>query len=375
MKEYRVGLLGMGMIGTVHAHCISTLPYYYQGMPFRAVLAGVYNRTYETAAQAKAQYGFEFAAKTMDELIERDDIDVIDICLPNHQHEQCIIAALESGKHVYCEKPLCVSHEGAQRILEAAKKSDRKIQMAFNNRFFPAIMRAKQIVDEGRLGRLLSFSAVYTHASNIDPGKPHSWRCERAYTGGGAMMDLGSHVIDLITHLGGKFSRVNAVLQTGTDKRPCGDGMKAVDVEDAAYIMGELKCGAMGTITASKLVTGTNEELLIQLNGEAGAIRFDAESPGWLAFYDNTAPGGSFGGDRGFKYIEACQRFNAPGGSVPPPKMTLGWIRSHVHSMYSFFENIHSGKACNPSLEDGAYNQYLLGKAYESANSGVWVDV
>ncbi len=174
MKEYRVGLLGMGGIGRVHVYAMNALPFLYDSLPFRVKLSGVYNRTHEKALLAVEQYGFEFAAKTMDELIERDDIDVIDICLPNHLHEEYAIKALRSGKHLYCEKPLCVSYEGALRIKAAADDSNSKVQIVYNNRFYPAIMRAKQIIDEGRLGRLYSFEAAYHHSSNIDPEKIYS---------------------------------------------------------------------------------------------------------------------------------------------------------------------------------------------------------
>lgn len=375
MKEYRVGLLGMGMIGGVHAHCISALPHHYQNLPFRVKLAGIYNRTYEKAQQAAAQYGCDFAAKTMAELIERDDIDVITISLPNHQHEEAVIAALEAGKHVYCEKPLTVSYDGAQRMLAAAKKTDAKVQMVFNNRFYPAIMRAKQIVDEGRLGKLLTFMAVYNHSSNINPAKPYTWRCSKEMTGGGTLMDMGSHVLDLVNFLGGRFSRLHATMQTATHQRPDGDVMRRVEVEDAALITAQLEGGAMGTVTASKLVTGTNEEFAVHLHGDKGAIRFDAERPGWLAFYDNTDKDSPLGGYSGFKHIEACQRFDAPGGVMPPPKMTMDWLRSHVHCMYSFFDCIYRDKPCSPSIEDGVYNQYLLESAYRSAETGAWVDL
>lgn len=375
MKEYRVGLLGMGMIGTVHAHCINALPFHYQNLPFRAKLTGVYNRTYEKASEAVKQYGFEFAAKTIDELISRDDIDVIDICLPNHLHEECVIKALEAGKHVYCEKPLCVSYEGALRMEAAAKKSGKKIQLAFNNRFYPAVMRAKELMDEGRLGRLLSFEAAYNHSSNIDPNKAFAWRFSKEYTGGGTLADMGSHVLDMITYLAGDFSRINAVMQTAVKQRPSGEKMKDVEVEDAAYITAQLKNGAMGTISASKLATGTNEELYVRLYGDKGALRFDAEQPGYIEFYDNTEKSGPLGGERGFKRIESCQRYDEPGGHMPPPKMTLGWLRSHVHSMYSFFDCIYRDVECEPSLKDGIYNQYLLEKAYESAEKGTWINL
>ena len=245
--------------------------------------------------------------------------------------------------------------------------------MVFNNRHFPAVMRAKQLVDEGRLGRLLSFQVTYNHASNVDAGKKHTWRFSRELSGTGTLADMGSHAVDLLCFLAGPIARLNATMQTAMEQRPADGGTKAVDVDDAVYMMAQMKNGAMGIITASKLATGTNDDLDIRLFGDKGALRFNADYPNTVEFYDNTEPDGAFGGSRGFKAIESYQRYEAPGGQIPAPKLAIGWVRAHVHSMYTFFNSIHTGTAPSPSIEDGVYNQYVLDKAVESAASGTWV--
>ncbi len=371
MKVYKVGILGLGNIGRVHAYAAGAMPYLYD-LPFRVTLGGVYNRTYEKSLAAVGKLGFEFAAKTPEELLSRSDIDAVCLCLPNHQHEEYALKALAAGKHLYCEKPLCLSHEGALKIGEAAKKANVKVQMVFQNRFFPAVMRAKQLMDEGRIGRLYSFEAKYYHASNIDPDKPFGWHHSKSLSGGGTLTDMGSHIIDLISHLCGPYARVNAALQTAVEMRRDGDTLRAVETEDAGYVIAALKNGATGTIVASKLATGTNDELEIRLFGEKGALRFSTENPNRLEFYDNTDKGGAFGGEKGIKLIESYQRFDPPGGMTPPPKAGIGWVRAHVHSMYSFFDCVHSGKECSPSLQDGIYNQFVLEKMAESAREGTW---
>ncbi len=372
MKEYKVGILGLGNIGRVHAYAAGAMPYLYD-LPFRVTLGGVYSRTYEKSLAAVDKLGFEFAAKTPEELISRKDIDAICLCLPNHQHEEFAVKALEAGKHLYCEKPLCLDYAGAQRIAEAAKKSGVKVQMVFQNRFFPAVMRAKQLMDDGRIGRLYSFEAKYYHASNIDPDKPFGWQQSKSVAGGGTLTDMGSHIIDLVSYLGGPYARVNAALQTAVTMRRDGESLRTVETEDAGYVIAELKNGAMGTIVASKLATGTNDELAIRLFGEKGALRFSTESPNRLEYYDNTDKGGSFGGEKGIKLIESYQRFDPPGGFTPPPKVGIGWVRAHVHSMYSFLSCVHNGKECDPSLQDGVYNQFVLEKMAESARTGSWI--
>ena len=373
MKVYRLGILGLGMIGRVHACAASSLPFYYD-LPFGVKLAGIYNRTFEKAQKAVETMGFGFAAHTPEELIERDDIDAISICLPNHQHEKYAVMALEAGKHLYCEKPLATSYEGALRIKEAADKSGKVAQMVFNNRHFPAVMRAKQLMDEGRLGRLLSFQVVYNHASNIDPNKMATWRFSQEYSGTGTLADMGSHAVDLLCFLAGPIERLSAELQTAFPQRPDGKGgMAEVRVDDAVYMLAQLKSGALGTIVASKLATGTNDELEIRLYGEKGALRFNADYPGILEFYDNTDPDGPYGGSKGFKAIESVQRYERPGGMIPAPKLAIGWLRAHVHSLYTFFNCVYTGAAPSPSIADGVYNQYVLDMAAKSAETGAWV--
>jgi len=371
LKAYKVGLLGLGGIGKVHAYALSALPHYYD-LPFKVVLGGVYNRTYEKALNAVDNLGFEFAAKTPEELISRSDVDAICICLPNHQHEEYAIKTLEAGKHLYCEKPLCLTHAGALEIGKAAQKPGVKAQVVFHNRFFPAVVRAKQLMEEGRVGRVYSFEAKYYHSTNIDADKPFNWRFSKEIAGGGTLFDMGSHVIDIVSYLGGPYARVNAAMQTAIQSRRDGSAVKRVDVDDAVYITAEMQSGAFGTIIASKLATGTNDELEIRIFGDKGAMRFSTESPNHLEFYDNSDKGGPYGGEKGVKLIESYQRFEPPGGTVPSPKSAIGWVRAHVHSMYSFFESVHSGKDCNPSVEDGIYNQYILEKVSESAADGTW---
>ncbi len=372
MRVYRLGILGFGTIGRVHAYAAGALPYLYD-LPFGVRLAGVYNRTFEKAQNAVDRMGFEFAARTPEELIGRDDVDAVSICLPNSQHEKYAVMALEAGKHLYCEKPIATSHAEALRIKAAADKAGTVAQMVFNNRHFPAVMRAKQLVDEGRLGRLFSFQVIYNHASNVDADKKYTWRFSRDLSGTGTLADMGSHAVDLLCFLAGPIARLNATMQTATGQRPDGGDLKDVDVDDAVYMLAQLENGAMGTITASKLATGTNDELDIRLYGDKGALRFNADYPNTLEFYDNTDPDGPLGGSKGFKAIESYQRYDAPGGQIPAPKLAIGWVRAHVHSMYTFFNCIHTGDKPSPSIEDGVYNQYVLDKACESAASGMWV--
>jgi predicted dehydrogenase len=151
--------------------------------------------------------------------------------------------------------------------------------------------------------------------------------------------------------------------------------MRTVDVDDAAYIVAKMKNGAYGTINVSKIAAGTNDEFIVEIYGEKGAVKFNLMDPNWVWFYDNTQPDQDLGGYKGFTQIESVQRFEAPGGTFPSPKLPGGWLRAHVHSMYSFLNCVHDDKPCRPDLADGAYIQHVMQKAYESHDKNAWMNI
>ena len=164
---------------------------------------------------------------TIRTLLARDDVDVVDICVPNHMHAEIVVAAAVAGKHVYCEKPLAMNVAEGQRMVAAAEQAGVKTQMTFNFRFFPAILRARQLVEEGFLGAVFSFRGRYYRSSYIDPQKPLTWRQRKAIAGGGALFDIGSHILDLLYSLLGEFVAVQATLETLIKERPVAAGASA----------------------------------------------------------------------------------------------------------------------------------------------------
>ncbi len=376
MDEIRVAVLGLGLIGKVHTYAYTALPLFYCGLPYRVRLKAVYNRTLPTAQAAKEQYGFEMATDDLDALFARDDIDAVSICLPNCLHAQAALRAAERGWHIYCEKPLASDAAEAQRMADAVQSKDIRHQVVFHNRYFACVMRAKQIVDEGRLGRILSFQASYLHPSNVDVGKRFDWKFDRAVACGGTLADMGSHVLDMLYHLMGPYRDLTARMQTAHPIRKDSAGKEhPVEVEDAAYLIAEMENSAHGTIHVSKLAAGSNDEFHVEIFGEKGALRFDLMEPNWVWFYDNTLPDAALGGYKGFTRIESVQRYEAPAGSFPSPKLPGGWLRAHVHSLYRFLDCVYTGKPCSPDFADGAYIQRVLEAAYASDRNGACVKI
>lgn len=379
MKTIHVGLIGYGTMGKAHSYAYRNLSLYYDNLPFRVKLVGVCSGHLANAERARDDLGYEYATDDYMKIIEDPTIEVVNICTPNSRHFEMIMAALAAGKHIYCDKPMVMNDQEAATVAAAvrtAAASGLVHQVALNNRFLPATLRARQLIDEGRIGRILSFRAAYLHAGSVDPAKPIGWKLDQAVGGGGVLFDLGSHVLDLMYFLMGEYKQIFARNTIAYAKRPNSNGeMVAILAEDTSLMLADMKNGATGVIEATKVATGTNDELRFEIHGDRGALRFNLMDPNWLEFYDNTLPEEALGGERGYKKIECVQRYEKPGGGFPAPKSSIGWIRSHVHCLYRFLDCVSSGQPASPSLLDGAYIQHVMSCAYESAATGRWIPV
>jgi predicted dehydrogenase len=370
-------MVGYGFMGKVHTYAYRTLSIFYDSVPVETRLVGVATSSPATAERAARAGGYEFATDDYRRLLEREDIHIIHCCTPNDLHREVVTAAIAAGKHVYCDKPLARDLADAQAICAAARDGRRTYQMAFNYRFIPAIMRAKELVGAGFLGEPLCFRATYLHSGYADPSRPMSWRLDLKRSGGGALLDLGSHIIDLVRHLLGEFARLQATTRIFTSRRPVRKGAAEtapVEVDDAVWMQAAMANGAIGTLEASRVSTGAADEIRLELHGRQGALAFNLMDPNWLYVYDNRLPEEALGGMRGFTRVETTQRYPAP-ASLPLAKNTVGWLRFHVASMHNFLGNVAAGRAGEPSLDDGLVVQRVMDAAYRSAAGGGWVAV
>jgi predicted dehydrogenase len=376
MEEIGVGIIGFGFMGKTHAYGYRTIPLYYPGLPFRIRLVGVCDSVKSVAVEAKESLGFEFATDDPAEIYRRSDIQVVDVCTPNLFHKDGVLQALRAGKHVYCDKPLAVSYAEAGEILESAASAGRVTQMALQYRFYPATLRAKELIEEGRIGKVMGFRACYLHSGSVDPTRPIGWKQDKKFGGGGVLFDLGSHVLDLMYHFLGEYASVFAATRIVYPRRPDRSGaMVEIEADDMAMMTVRMKDGAMGSIEVSKVATGANDELRFEIHGDKGSLRFNLMEPNWLDFYDNTLPEAALGGFRGYTRIECVQRYAAPGNAFPGPKFSIGWIRGHVHCQYNFLNCVHEGKSASPSFMEGAYIQHVMEEAYRSDSERRWIDL
>ncbi len=368
-KNIKIGLLGFGSMGKTHTWAVRNLPFSYGELPFTASTLGVCTTTKEKSQRVAKEYGIPLATDNEDDLIFHPDVDVIDICTPNIFHFETLKKAILSGKHVLCEKPLCISQREAEEILALPRCEGQILGMVFNNRYLAPVMRAKQLVVEGRLGRILSFRGAYLHSSATDVSRPAGWKQDRTVCGGGVLFDLGSHIIDLLVWLCGNFKAVSGISQIAYPTRTGRNGEAwQTNADEGFYLNAVTENGAVGSIQVGKLQAGTNDDLSFEIYGEKGAVKFSLMDPNWLYFYDATAQASPLGGMRGFTAIECVGRYD--GMTFPSPKAPAGWLYGHLHSMYSYLSAVAGGTEFAPSLEDGAKVQAIMEAAYRSAENG-----
>ncbi len=376
MKQLGIAMIGYGGIGRVHALGYRAITFHY-GLPADTVrIVGVATTRPETAERAAQEIGCEVYTTDYRELLARDDVDLIDCCVPNYKHAEVVLATAEAGKHIYCEKPLAMNVAEGQRMVETVKKAGVKTQMTFNFRFFPAVIRARQLVADGFLGRVFSFRGRYYRSSYINYDKPLSWRLRKDISGGGALFDIGSHVLDLFYYLLGEFGSVQATLDTLIKERPVAAGATEkgpVDVDDIAFMHIRMADGTLGLVEISRMGTGTTNDLQFEIFGDKGALRFNAADPSWLEVYDVRETGQPLGGMRGFKRLETVQRYE--GQKVPDWSMPPTFTRTHAECQYQFLKAISDDLSPSPTLADGLKVQEIMEAVIRSSAEGRWVTV
>jgi predicted dehydrogenase len=247
-------------------------------------------------------------------------------------------------------------------------------QMTFQYRFFPATLRAKQLIDAGFLGEILQFRAAYLHAGSANPLAPARWKLTAA-AGGGVIADLGSHVLDLIDSLVGPLESVMATTHVAWPERPSATDPSqkvAVDAEDCMLLLARLKSGAPGTIEATKIASGTEDELHFEIHGSRGAIRFNGMDPHHLEVNDLTTADQPLGGMRGWNRIDTGQRYAPPANGFPSAKSPIGWLRGHMACLANFLQCVADGRPAVPGLDQGIRVQRLMECVRRSAAERRW---
>ena len=370
MKTYRVGIIGAGFIGRVHAYGHLNIPLYYDQTECKTRITTVCAAHLESAEKFARQVGAEKVTTDFREITENPEIDIVDICTPNNRHLEALLSAMENQKNIYCDKPLVSTLAEAEQVASALENYHATAQMTLQSRFFPATLRAKQLLDEGRVGEILEFRGQYLHSGSANPKAPLKWKLEA-----GTIADLGSHVLDLMDYLLGGFTEVLAETHIAFPTRPSVEDptrLMPVTAEDNMHALLKLRNGAAGVVIASKISTGVEDGLGFEIHGSKGALRWEPMNLDQLFFYDATAQGAPQGGLRGWTAIDCGQRYDKPAG-FPTPKAPIGWMRGHMHCLWNFLQSVHNGTPGNPGLDRGIAIQRLMDAVKRSSRTRQWI--
>jgi len=370
-------MIGHGFMGAAHsqgwrtAHRVFDLP----ADPQMTVLVG---RDSAKAATQAAQWGWGSSSANWREVINRDDIDIIDIVTPGASHAQIAIAALEAGKHVLCEKPLANTVEEAELMAEAAERAAGhgvRTMVGFTYRRVPAASFMRQLIAQGVIGEVQQVRASYRQDWLVDSTAPLSWRLQQDQAGSGALGDIGAHAIDLVQFTTGlRTQSVSGVLQTVTAHRPLADGsgFGQVSVDDLALFSGRLSNGALASFEASRVATGRKNALSVEVSGTKGALAFDLEDLNSLQYYNREDPE-----DRqGFRKILVTEPVHPYLSGWWPAGHMLGYEHGFSHQVKDLVESISSSTSAHSTFAEGLQVQRVLDAVTRSAgNESVWTQV
>ena len=386
----RVGMIGYAFMGAVHAHAWRSAHRFFD-LPITPELTVISGRNPEAVASAADRFGFASVETDWRRVIQRDDVDLVDICTPGDLHAEIAIAALEAGKHVLCEKPLANTVAEAEQMAAVADRAAANGALAmcgYTYRRTPALTLAKQLVDAGRLGKIRQVRAQYLQDWLADENAPMTWRLQAEHAGSGALGDIGAHIIDTAQWLTGQsITGVTALLETFVRTRPLGGeraglgghGETAADaprgevtVDDAATFLARFDGGAIGTFEATRFALGRKNALRIELSGTTGSLAFDFDDNNVLELFDGSGPAT----EQGFRRILVTEPDHPYVGAWWPPGHGLGYEHGFTHQVVDLVRNIADHTQPRPSFADGLAVQRVLGAVAASAAAGSsWMSI
>ncbi|HEY2985029.1 MAG TPA: Gfo/Idh/MocA family oxidoreductase [Jatrophihabitantaceae bacterium] len=371
MTDLRIGMVGHAFMGRAHSQAWRVVNPFFD-LPLVAQMTAVCGHDEQRTAAAAQKLGWQSYETDWHALIERDDIDVIDICTPGDSHAEIAIAALRAGKHVLCEKPLANTVDEARAMTDAAGAADVRSMCGYSYRRVPAVALMARMVADGKVGEIRHVRAVYLQDWLVDPAAPLTWRMQAERAGLGAMGDIASHIVDMVQYLTEqRITGVSGLTETFIRERPLldGTGSGPVTVDDAGLFVARLSGGALATFEATRLATGRKNALRVEINGSAGSLAFDLERLNELEYYDLSRPSA----ERGFARILATEPDHPYVGAWWPPGHLLGYEHAFTNQARDFIDAIATGTDPRPSFAEALNVQLVLDAVVRSGGS--WTEV
>lgn len=382
-QELNVGMIGYKFMGKAHSNAYRQVGRFFPEMevvPRMKVLCG---RNEGGVRRAAETFGWDEYETDWRALVARPDIDIIDIGAPGNMHAEIAVAAAEAGKHVFCEKPLGNSAGEAKQMLDAVTAAGVHSLVWFNYRANPAVSFAKQLIDEGAIGKIYHWRALFLQDWCVNPDVPLVWRLKKEAAGSGSHGDLLAHCLDLSRFLVGEIAEVSGVLETfikerrevaSTNDRMGGTAsgvMGQVTVDDASLSLARFESGALGTFEATRLALGRKNHNRFEINGSQGSLVFNAERPNELEIYTEDTHAGT----HGFRTVSITSGQDRYTGHYWPTAHNIGYEHTFTSLLYDAFTALAKGESPAPNFRDGYLNNVLLDTITKSAETKRWESV
>jgi myo-inositol 2-dehydrogenase/D-chiro-inositol 1-dehydrogenase len=376
MKKLNIGTIGYGFMGRTHSNAFRAVDKFFN-IPYQPVLHTVCARNAERGKAFAAKWGFENAVTDWREVVESKDIDLIDIASPNDTHCEIAIAAAKASKMVMCEKPLGRNAAEAERMVKAVESAGVPNSVWYNYRRIPAVTLAKQLIDEGRLGRIFHYRAKFlqdwTISADLPQGGEGLWRLDVAVAGSGVTGDLLAHCIDTAMWLNGGIEEVSAVTETFIKERKHNltGKVEPVGIDDASLFLARFGNGSLATFEATRYARGHKALYTLEINGEHASIAWDLHDLHRLQWFDHRDEGKL----RGWRSLHITDRDHPYMGNWWVPGLQIGYEHSFIHQAADFLTAAANGNSASPTFREGLATDYVTDAVLESAKSRSWVKV
>ncbi|MFK5977378.1 MAG: Gfo/Idh/MocA family oxidoreductase [Rhizobiaceae bacterium] len=372
-KKLRIGLVGYGFMGRTHSNAFHQAGRFFD-LGYTPELVAVCGREKANAEAHAANWGFSSVETDWRKLIERDDIDLIDIAAPNNMHHDIAIAAAEAGKMVMCEKPLGRNATESQEMVAAVEKAGVANMVWYNYRRIPAITLAKQLIDEGKLGRIFHYRAKFlqdwTIADDLPQGGEGLWRLDADVAGSGVTGDLLAHCIDTAMWLNGPIDSVTGMTETFIKERMHNltGNVEPVTIDDASLFLARFDNGSLATFEATRYARGHKALYTLEINGEHASISWDLHDLNRIEYFDHSDEGRV----RGWRSIHVTDGDHPYMDKWWVPGLSIGYEHSFVHQFADFVASLDSEQSTMPNFRDALATDMVTDAVLKSAKSGKW---
>jgi predicted dehydrogenase len=376
MKKLNVGLIGYGFMGRAHANAFRKVGNFFD-LECQPVLKAVCARDLAKVRAFASKWGFESSETDWRKLVNRDDIDIVDIACPNDMHKEIAIAAAKAGKMILCEKPLSMDGPEGLKMVQAVEKAGVPNMVWYNYRRVPAVTLAKQLIDEGRLGRIFHYRAKFlqdwTISKDLPQGGAGLWRLDVKVAGSGVTGDLLAHCIDTAIWLNGSIDKVNAMTETFVKERKHNltGKVEKVGIDDACAFLARFKNGSLATFESTRYARGHKALYTFEINGEHASIFWDLHDLHRIQYFEHKDEGRV----RGWRSIHVTDGDHPYMGKWWVPGLQIGYEHSFVHQVADFLEGVAKGKPAGPTFRDALETQYVCDAVLKSAKTEKWEKV